>query len=530
MAPRWLPIYGLALAGLIALAVSERPKIGPVDIAVGVFLGWAALSLLWTGDWRAGVLHWQHMAVLFAVALLVHHVRDIDRILLPVLTGAILVIVGLAFVYPHFYGGFGNPNFIAETLVLMLPLVVLLPYKHNKVVLDLAVLAAVISAGAYLLFWNVSNVQHLAFLVWLAVLACMLYRGRSWRLLGAVGLFLAVAALLGWVLGMGSEIATSLLRRAEIWINTGAMIMQHPIVGVGLGSFDYALPRAEHVALLGETFLNNPTDYMGAAHNEYLQLWAELGAVGFALAGWLVWLATRQRWDLTRHAGAGCLITAAAISLVGFPLQNPASGLVVAIGAGLVARQRAPWRVPAVRILSWLAVPMVASLSLYAAAMAQASVIYKYIHVEPVRALQANLRAIEIYPLDPWLRIQAMLSLRAVVQKYSPRVDLSPEAADRVFEIATTAVPEQPGVLLSRVEYMINSNRYTETEEMERLFDILHRVGPLYPQVVALESVYAVLVGDEVRAERAVLDTMALPGGPELFVSMGFLRREEPLQ
>lgn len=65
--------------------------------------------------------------------------------------------------------------------------------------------------------------------------------------------------------------------RFAIWADTISLIKQHPLLGVGLGNLKVHFPSVQKESL----FLY--TQYLKDAHNDYLQIWAELGLVGLIL-------------------------------------------------------------------------------------------------------------------------------------------------------------------------------------------------------------------------------------------------------
>jgi O-antigen ligase len=67
--------------------------------------------------------------------------------------------------------------------------------------------------------------------------------------------------------------------RGWIWRDTWAMFRAHPLTGVGLGAFATAFPIYS---------LNDGSVTVSAAHNDYLQILAESGLVGGALAIWFI--------------------------------------------------------------------------------------------------------------------------------------------------------------------------------------------------------------------------------------------------
>jgi len=533
MAPRWLAVFGLALAALAALAITGRPRLGWIEIAAVAFLGWAALSIAWSGDWRAGIFQWQNMACLFAIALMVKHCPAFDRVFYRAVMIGAVGLLALAWWRPDWHAGVGNPNFLAELLVLLFAFLVFMPAHDTSRLMHWLLVPILPAIALYLFIWNPSNVQHAAIAGWIGIGLVGLAKARQWRLLGVLIAVLAVVGIGMWHAGWLGDIETSLMRRAEIWINTLAMIAGHPLFGVGLGSFDYDYPRAAHLGVMGGTFLENPTDFMGAVHNEYLQLIVELGLVGAALAGLVGWLCARARWTVwkPRACGAGVLLTAAAIALFGFPAQNPSTGVLIAIAAGLFARGLdARVAVPFANLAGLGLVPLAVSMYLFAISSVQTALVPRWIPVEPVIALQANLDAIRTYPFPVWPRLQAVLSLRSVIARHGDRVRLQPDAADRIHWWGMTAGPNHPGILISRVEYLLAYDRWMADGEIEQLFDKLHKVAPMYAHGYALESVYAGLINDEERIKRSVLAAVALPGGLGIFQQMGLLRTTETAQ
>ena len=129
---------------------------------------------------------------------------------------------------------------------------------------------------------------------------------------------------------------SSVLARVELWINSIMAWMDAPIFGHGLGSFDwsYSQHRADHLAWMPTTILTTNTVSAGAAHNEYLHILVELGCVGLLLCALFVWLSVRRSASPAVWA-VGVL---AAISVIEFPLQNPATAVIAAVALGLTAR------------------------------------------------------------------------------------------------------------------------------------------------------------------------------------------------
>src|SRR5690606_7421211 len=137
---------------------------------------------------------------------------------------------------------------------------------------------------------------------------------------------------------IGGDIALdSLTARLEFWTNSSFVWLSSPLWGHGFGSFNFQYPRFDSVHLLlfpsmGHTM--GATNFAGAAHNEYLQVLCELGAIGLILSLRVVW----RPWK--PGPATVCLGLAMIESLIEFPLQNPATALLASISLGFFLRSQ----------------------------------------------------------------------------------------------------------------------------------------------------------------------------------------------
>ena len=127
--------------------------------------------------------------------------------------------------------------------------------------------------------------------------------------------------------------------RATIWQETVEMVRDHPILGAGLGTYYTIYPRyARTEKLFG-------LDY---AHNDYLQIVAEAGMVGGAIAVWFIIVifsaisrAVQFRDSLSAGlalaAGAG-IFAVAVQSLSDTDLQIPSNALLFLVLTAVVSR------------------------------------------------------------------------------------------------------------------------------------------------------------------------------------------------
>ena len=167
------------------------------------------------------------------------------------------------------------------------------------------------------------------------------WRGRA--PLGAVAVLVVLAFILlptDALIGRFGQLAAEEIpadTRVEVWRETTRLIAAYPLFGCGLGGYKSGFERYQTVA---------PMYTVDFAHNDYLQLLAEWGAIGFgvliALAIWMfrnaVVAAGYPVGSRRRYLGIACLgaLTAIALhSLVDFNLYLRANAAVLVWIAGI---------------------------------------------------------------------------------------------------------------------------------------------------------------------------------------------------
>ena len=174
--------------------------------------------------------------------------------------------------------------------------------------------------------------------------------GASWRrnipVIGALAvalvlvlLFLIPAgfldryALVAGVEGLETE------GRVTLWAETLQLIRDYPVFGCGMGAYESAfLAYKQSMPLVTDNY----------AHNDYLQLWAEGGVLGFGLGVALILLFVGRAGHLARNASesrlrylalasTGAFAAILLHSLTDFNLYIPANAMLLAWVAGLVS-------------------------------------------------------------------------------------------------------------------------------------------------------------------------------------------------
>lgn len=538
---RLISLFAVAAVALVVLAVriarTGRLALSWADAAALGFLAWAAVSLLWAPDPRGGALVLQTMGLLVALFMLVGHtpLERLRRVVPAALTAAIAGALVLVWLFPDDIGGFGNRNWLAEWLLMSLPFVCVLvgwpgirPGAYFRAApWCLAPLVVAAAAVGYLAFFDVGNAQWAV--LWLCVVAgCWRLR---WPIATGVVLVAPVSLTLLWP-GLAPEgLIASLTERAELVVNSAILWWEYPIWGHGLGGFVYEYGRVQEAHLeyfpgLGTVTLL-PNLFAGAAHNEYMQGLVELGVVGMALAGLLLWFALRtwsgfatstyRHWSQengANHAFGSAarwsLFITAILAVFSFPLQEPASAALAALSLGIVARGRT-FQVPVASALA-------AAVGVFLMVSGGFGLAAEYHHRKAIALLLAeepgpyplpgfaeSLQALWLYPWHTDARRQIMLSLAAVVSRYRGQVMLEAPAADSVFLVSMSAGPHHPATLIARAEYLLNSGRWVNAApEVEAILARLKQEHRRKSGVWLLEAAYAARTGQRERAVAAI--------------------------
>jgi len=261
------------------------------------------------------------------------------------------------------YGPYVNHNHYAGLMELLVPVplvIALSRLAHEKTRIVAGMVAAVMVGTIFLCG---SRGGMLAVFVELALFAAVLLRQkRTARIvLSAVAFAAVLVSLLVWLGGKQltsrvSSISTETRgeisggMRLSIDRDGIRMFRQRPILGWGLGTFPVVYPQFR-------SFYTN--FFVNEAHDDYVQLLAEMGTLGFAVMLWfLVTLFRRARQKIgkwpTEVGGAATLASILGVtgilvhSFVDFNLQIPANAALfyvlctVAAAQPLLQRVRKP--------------------------------------------------------------------------------------------------------------------------------------------------------------------------------------------
>jgi O-antigen ligase/Tfp pilus assembly protein PilF len=333
--PIFQPIKQLAfqLLSLLALVLFllkfiESEKIAwyktGLDIPVLFYLVFGSLSLIWS----ANIYHSITALPLFLAGPILYYIisqsikeqKFIDRLILIIIFAGTLM--GAYGMFQYFgidlefwtgnvgrgqvFGLFGNVNYFAEFMILPLSMTIGLAISYQKKFNRFLLIIAVIIMGTAL-FLTFTRGSYLAIALTIPLLLLVFLRSTTEKpekkyykkllLIFLLLVFIGLSLIYiphpfnqrGTPLGQLRTRTTissltsgrSIMRRVAIWKFTWMMIENNLLLGSGLGTYDYLSLKYQ-----AEFFARNnnrgkyPHGFAVQAHNEYLQMWAELGIIG----------------------------------------------------------------------------------------------------------------------------------------------------------------------------------------------------------------------------------------------------------
>ncbi len=250
------------------------------------------------------------------------------------------------------YGPYVNHNHYAGLMEMLLPIPLVIALLHSIPVSRRAMAAVAAAVMAGTIFLSGSRGGMLAFVVQVMVLcAILLKRRKGGAAILSLGAFLAlVAGLLIWLGGseltnristIHSETQTELSGGLRLSIDRDGLKMfaRKPVLGWGLGVFPIVYPQ--YRSFYTDFFVNQ-------AHDDYLQLLVEMGALGFAVLLWfllVVYSRAMNKLDNWTKSPNGALALAAMLGITGilvhsltdFNLQVPANAALFYVLCTLAA-------------------------------------------------------------------------------------------------------------------------------------------------------------------------------------------------
>jgi O-antigen ligase/Tfp pilus assembly protein PilF len=327
-----LVIIGLMLWKL-KMVSKEEVKITrtPLNPPVLAFITICVLSLFWSDSPMVSLLELPLFLtgpiLYFIVVNNIHNDHQINRIL-----NILLIIGGLFGVYGIFqylgidfsfwkanigrqqvFGLFGNVNYFAEYLIVLLPVAISLFFVCRNKMYKIFLLGGILAMGGSLIL-TFTRGSYLAIgtsLIFMFLLY-LVSRGKGFikenkKIFIIIMAFIILITFLFAIPNPLNKSGTviskikgrisisqftkdpSLKRREATWKFTIMMIKNHPLLGSGIGTFKYnSLNYQARFFDQGENRHLYPYGIADKVHNEYLQLGAEIGMLGLGIFFWLI--------------------------------------------------------------------------------------------------------------------------------------------------------------------------------------------------------------------------------------------------
>ncbi|HEX8719024.1 MAG TPA: O-antigen ligase family protein [Pyrinomonadaceae bacterium] len=362
-----------AAAGRGDRAGRARPALLPVSL-LAAFVAWGAASALWATNVFAALhyaLSWVSYLLLFSLLARAYGSPRVLRWGLGAL-GLVLLVIGGANVAGHLgsVNSLLRANGLGEPLAVSIPLFASLALGLRR--RRAALLSGLVAALSWLAVLQIAErAAFIAVCAGLCVLAAAMlfsprFRPRTLARVALLGLAFAACLAAQYaptpfeqsahrpvLARLGATSADDLNARARFlyWGAALEMWRARPLSGVGAGGYGAALPDARAAFAgrhPGSTLTGVNEKFLSSeAHNEYLQMLAELGAVGFGLFAAFCAALVRAAWRALR-VSRGPLVPGAVASLAVFAVSSGASavsfrwmgsGLIFFFAAALVARR-----------------------------------------------------------------------------------------------------------------------------------------------------------------------------------------------
>jgi len=302
------------------------------------FISWSFVSLLWVEDGYLAVVMLAQFSVFTLIFILTINVFDsckkIDFFIKSIVISLTLVsIIGLLQYYfynvdfvRHFFtqivapaATFGNKNFASHFVVMVLPLslILLLISKNNRQIILYSISTAI---SSWFLIYTVARQAYVAIsieiLLLLLFFALDKWKNEDKALLASINgkknksiaivfilLFLTIAANFT---NQGFSSSNSKIAKIQsisvdrhnprlpAWRNTIEMIKENPIIGVGVGQWQAEYPL--YYDRVMKDIIFNENTRLKRLHNDYLEIFANFGIVGYVFLLWLLWLMIRKIW------------------------------------------------------------------------------------------------------------------------------------------------------------------------------------------------------------------------------------------
>ena len=339
----------------------------PLYLPIWGFLAWSFITLLWVEDgYLATIMLAQFTSSALIFTLIINSFKG-DNLLKKIPKGlvismSIVTIIGLVqYYFPDNYliqnvfaqvakpsATFGNKNMASHFVVMVLPLSMVF-FLSARNSFSIARYSVAIILGFWYLMNAAARQAWVAMAVELAILLVFILLDRfknkdqsfvkfddqiKKKFIAVVGIVLSLIFVANFNTEGSFHRGSNKLEFAKkidiegvssrfpAWVNTIEMIKEHPIIGVGVGQWPESYPLY-YDRIMKDNFFNEKVR-LERLHNDYLEIFANFGLVGYVLLLWLVYLVVIRAWRVlinTSHKNR-LLVLGLSLGLVGFSVVS----------------------------------------------------------------------------------------------------------------------------------------------------------------------------------------------------------------
>lgn len=305
-------------------------------IAYMVFVAWAGLSIFWATNKYEALIVCSHWAICGLFLFLVQNMNMNKTVIFLILVGTawIVALFGLTQQFFHIdwvlqsgppASTFANNNLAGTYILLTMPLCVafmISTYQNHRWVPFGLFCMILVTMLTYMHFATFRSGMVAIAMIGIYCLGRYFPKPKC-ALIAALIIAFFMAGYIYWAPKFFDPSG-----RLQMWRNTAEIIKQHPVIGVGVGNFKVSYDKYAELQ-------RNTND----AHNDYIQVFCELGGVGFYLAllvAIYAYFGAVKKRDLYSTALKMGLAAILMIAMVHFPMQKAVDPAVCALYLGIL--------------------------------------------------------------------------------------------------------------------------------------------------------------------------------------------------
>ncbi|MBU2614381.1 MAG: tetratricopeptide repeat protein [Elusimicrobia bacterium] len=221
---------------------------------------------------------------------------------------------------------FGNPIFFAVHLVFFLPILLGFFFYLNQnkkrsllIFVSKLVVAAIFIIGLFTLYFTQTRAAWIGFFISILLFIILMIKSTKLKII-----FISISIFLGVIFAiLTHDVWLRQQAHLLIWRDTLSMWMHSPLFGTGPGTFHINFPKFASQDLLA--IWPQSQRIINDAHNEYVQLLAETGIIGFGIFFWILFSFFRpglKTFNQNRNSNEAYILAGLLCSAAGVLIQN----------------------------------------------------------------------------------------------------------------------------------------------------------------------------------------------------------------